>query len=108
MMLQAKELPTLLFSKAERQAIQQARNAQPGTENKQTLVRYSGMVQRVTGKNTVWMNEQALQQGELSFPAVEGKKIIVQGQNLHVGDQFDMVNGIVKDLLPPETMQKKK
>jgi hypothetical protein len=106
-MVHASELPTLLYSSAERQAIKQARNAEPGVAKQQTFLRYAGLVQRVAGKDTVWMNEQVHKQGEQAFFPIKDKKITVQGLELYVGDQFDTVNGTVKNLLPKESIQKK-
>jgi hypothetical protein len=101
----AADLPTLFYSAAERQAIQQMRSGESGAIKPETIVRYSGVVQRSSGKNTVWMNAQAHKESEAYQPSYD-RTLKLQGKQLQVGDQLDTSSGEVKELLPAEAIKK--
>jgi hypothetical protein len=99
------ELPTLLFSATERQTVQQMRSG--GVVASQSAVRYTGVVQRSGGQNTVWLNAQAHTQGAPTFPPTQAQNVLLEGQSLRVGDQLDTVSRKVLPLLPEEALQKR-
>lgn len=103
----AEEVPTLFFSPAERLAIQQKRLTGEGATQSQRWVRFAGMVQRGSEKNTVWVNDQAYVQGNPIYPEAKAGVLLLQGQRLRVGDQFDTLNGTTQNLLPTDSIQKK-
>ena len=103
----ATELPTLMYSSSEREAINEQRLVGEGTIKNQQIVRHSGIVQRSDGNNAVWLNEKLSQKGDAMYPTTNGTSILLEGQELRVGDQWDMVNRTKKTLVPQESMQKR-
>jgi hypothetical protein len=103
----ASEMPTLMFSPSERLAIQQMRQAVDGAEKQQKTIRHAGIIQRQDGKNVVWLNDQVSNQGDAMHPITKGTSVVLDGQELRVGDQLDKVNGIRRSLVPEDAIQKK-
>lgn len=100
------EIPTMMFSSSERQAIQQTRLAGESGVQKQQMVRHAGIVQRQNGKNVVWLNNQVRKQGDPMYPQTKGTSVVLDGQELRVGDQWDTVSGARKALVPHDAIQK--
>ena len=105
--LGASEIPTLMFSQQERMEIQQMRQSGDGLGKQQQTVRHAGIVLRQDGKNVVWLNEQVSKQGDAKHPITRGASVVLDGQELRVGDQLDKVNGMRKSLVPEDAIQKK-
>jgi hypothetical protein len=99
-------LGTLFYSAAERNAIAKARFGQADEENSiSTLVRVSGIVKRVGGKSTVWINGQAVPEGQSQAPTVKttisGSSVTVDGQRVRVGETLDINTRQRADIVSP-------
>lgn len=100
------ELGALLFSPAQRQAIERARLVDaPVADAPPETASVAGWVKRAQGKGTVWLNGAPLPEGQAGFlpqpPVISAQSVRVQGQPLRVGESLDLATGQRSDVVPP-------
>lgn len=109
-------LGTLLYSHAERVAIDRARlglATDAGTGSAPEVLRQvtvNGIVKRQGGKNTVWLNGQPLPDGE-TLPPIKSLRatrngIKLDGQPVRVGETLDLDTKTRVDLVLPGAVTK--
>jgi hypothetical protein len=107
--VQESPLGTLLYSNAERVGINRARlglateaGSAPEVLRQVTV---NGIVKRQSGKNTVWLNGQALPDGETLPPIktliVTRNGVKLNGQLVRVGETLDLDTKVRADLVLP-------
>lgn len=94
------DLETLFYTPAERQAITLRRSGQEGAAAV-TATRLTGVVQRVGGKGTVWVNDKAYPEGSPDTGAIKGVDAMVDGRRLRVGQGIDTATGARVDIVAP-------
>lgn len=96
-------LDTLLYSRAERQALVQGRTAASGTENA-TQVQLNGIVKRSRGNSTVWINQRAVPEGQSLAPTQRTRigehSVTLDARRVRVGETLDLQSGARTDVLP--------
>ena len=98
-------LGTLLYSPAERDEIVRARQGLADSLQEVTQKRLSGIVRRQGGKSTVWVNDEAMQEGDTDTPAIVGVDAVVKDKRLRVGQSVDALTGETHDLVPPGSVR---
>ncbi|MDP1984586.1 MAG: hypothetical protein Q8K23_18720 [Sulfuritalea sp.] len=98
-------LGTLLFSPAERSTIAAARRDEQGQAvGSGTSVALSGLVKRGRDKGTVWINGQAVAEGQAvpaaGIPVIESKQVVIDGRPVRVRETLDLESGARTDALP--------
>lgn len=100
----AEQLGTLFYSPAERAAITSGREEKGGAVIPASL-KLGGIVKRETGKGTVWLNNQPLNEGQsvplASTPSITATGIHIDGKAVRVGETVNLVTGERSDILPP-------
>lgn len=104
-------LGTLLFSPAQRLAIERARVSDadvPVADAPPQTASVAGWVQRSRGKGTVWINGEPLPEGQAGFlrqpPVISARAVQVQGKALRVGETLDLATGQHMDAVSKEAV----
>ncbi|MBC7916794.1 MAG: hypothetical protein H7Y28_03195 [Rhodoferax sp.] len=98
-------LGTLLYSPAQRDAMVRERSGQVGMLQEIAQRRLDGVVRREGGKGTVWVNGDALRQGDPTTPKIVGVDAVVKERRLRVGQSVDAITGEASDLVPPGSVR---
>ncbi len=97
-------LGTLFYSPAERAALVSARAGDTHQDSVSGL-RLGGIVKRAGGKGTVWVNNQAIPEGQpvppAATPGITAQGVNIDGKSVRVGETVNLVTGEKTDLLPP-------
>jgi hypothetical protein len=105
----------LFYSPAERAAIVRARRGEAGEDQNQgngknvsNLATLDGVVKRERGKGTLWINREAIPEGQsppslsTSVPTAAGAAI--NGKRVRVGESLDLSTGERSDIVPDGTV----
>ena len=95
------ELGTLLYSPVQRDEIVRERSGQLGVLQEIAQKRLNGVVRREGGKGTVWLNGDAMRQGDSKTPQIVGVDAVVKERRLRVGQSVDSITGETSDLVAP-------
>ncbi len=103
---QGERLGTLFYSAAERSAIVLARqNETAAVVKPSSVVNVSGIVKRQHGNSTVWINGQAVPEGQTVAPAARTTISItgatLDGQHVRVGETVDIDTHERADIVAP-------
>ena len=98
-------LGTLFYTPAERDALVRARQGQPDSPLHVSRVAVNGLVKRVAGHSTAWINGQAVVEGQ-SVPlagrvGVGRTSVSVAGKSLRVGESLDLMTQERGDVVVP-------
>jgi hypothetical protein len=100
-------LGPLLYSHQQRVAMVQARSATALAEG--GSIRLSGLVRREGGKGTVWINRQAIVEGQAPPPAKHTRLtpggVVIDGQPVRVGETVDLRSHERSDLVAPGALR---
>lgn len=100
----APPLATLMYSPAERAALERERQGVLGADAA-TRLHLEGIVQRARGKSTAWINHQALEQGQgwpgLRRSTIAADAVTLDGRRLRVGETLDLSTGQRSDSIAP-------
>lgn len=104
-------LGTLLYTPAQRQAMGQARakpesSAPAASVGKPTPARLDGVVARVHGMGTAWVDGKPLPQGPAPLARILDTDAMVGGQRLRVGQSLDPVTGTRTDMVAPGSIRR--
>lgn len=117
--LAGEHLGVLFYAPAERAAIVRARRGEANEEkndknensvsNSATL---DGLVKRERGKGTLWINRQALPEGQslsslpgsAPTPAANAAGAAINGRQVRVGETLDLTTGERSDIVPDGTV----
>jgi hypothetical protein len=100
----AESLGTLVYAPAQRQAIEQARLAPAEGATapvRSSRTRLDGVVARIRGRGTAWVNGEPVGQGTNPSTHIQGTEAIVDGHRLRVGQSFDKSTGVKSDVVAP-------
>jgi len=108
---EGERLGTLFYSPAERAAISAAREGGDGKENVSGL-RLGGIVKRAGGKGMVWINGQALPEGQpvstAPAPQITAQGATIDGKPVRVGETVNLITGERIDIVPPDAVSRGK
>jgi hypothetical protein len=98
-------LGVLLFSPAQRQAIERARVSDASAPDAPPEVAsVAGWVKRAGGRGTVWINGEPWAEGQKGFlpqaPVISAQAVRVQGERLRAGEALDLATGQRSDFAP--------
>lgn len=100
------QLNTLFFSPAQRLQLVRERNA-AAVSGPTQHIQVNGIVKRAHGKSTVWLNQQALNEGDtdasIRITLLDAQNITLNGQRLRVGESMELLSGTRRDVLPNGT-----
>ncbi len=97
---------TFLFTPIQRAEIVQSRQKPDGAAEVETLQRYSGVLKRIDGKNSIWINNKVYDPSGPMQPKIVGSDVVLNGVTLRVGDSVNLNTGARKELLPLGALQK--
>jgi hypothetical protein len=100
----AEVLGTLMYTPAQRQGIAQARLGPvegATAQARSSRTRLDGVVARVRGHGTAWVNGEPVAQGTNPSTRIQGTEAIVEGHRLRVGQSFDKSTGVKSDVVAP-------
>jgi len=106
-------LGTLFYSPPERVALAVARNGDQPSEIQEvrSSLAVSGLVKRSPQKGTLWINGQAIPEGQAvppaSAPTIMATGVIVDGKQLRVGETLDLTSGERADFIPEGSVKVK-
>jgi len=111
-------LGVLFYAPAERAAIVRARRGETTEEkienNASNLATLDGLVKRERGKGTLWINRQALREGQslpsmpASAPTANAAGAAINGTQVRVGETLDLTTGERSDIVPHGTVSVKR
>ena len=93
-----------MYTPAQRQAIDRARlvPVEGATASfRSSRTRLDGVVARVRGQGTAWVNGEPVAQGTNPLTRIQGTEAIVEGHRLRVGQSFDKSTGVKSDVVAP-------
>ena len=97
---------TFLFTPIQRAEIMQSRQKPDGAAEVETLQRFSGVLKRIDGKNSIWINNKVYDPDGSMQAKIVGADMVLNGVKLRVGDAVDINSGARKDLLPLGALHK--
>ncbi len=108
----AQGLGTLFFTPTERTDIVATRLSQQGIVTFDNSLSVTGLVKRGGVKSTVWVNGQALNEGQAVHsglvPRIGPRSVAIDGQALRVGESLDVGSAGRADFIPPGTVSIRK
>jgi hypothetical protein len=97
---------TFLFTPIQRAEIVQSRQKPDGAAEVEALQRYSGVLRRIDGKNSIWINNKVYDPSGSMQAKIVGADMVLNGVKLRVGDAVDINSGARKELLPLGALHK--
>lgn len=110
----SERLGTLFYSPAERVAIAVARSGDAPSEIREirSSLAINGLVKRDNQKSTVWVNGQAIPEGQAippaSAPTITANTVTVNGKSVRVGETLDLTSGERSDFIPEGSVSVKR
>jgi len=108
---ETERLGTLFYSPAERAALVSARAGDTHQDSVSGL-RLGGIVKRAGGKGMVWINGQALPEGQpvstAPAPEITAQGATIDGKPVRVGETVNLITGERIDIVPPDAVSRGK